>query len=59
MAIIDFSFPNLMPGGWRVKVVKETLNGHLKTVEMPFKTKQEAFEYYEMIQSLWRNQKTR
>lgn len=57
--ILDYTYPNLLSNGWRVKVVRETLSGGLRTKEMNFKNKQEAFDYYELIRQMWKNQKER
>ena len=59
MAIIDYTYPNLLTQGWRVRVVRATQSGNIKSKEMNFNTKQEAFDYYELIRQMWQNQKER
>ena len=56
MPIIDFTYPNTNTNGWQVNVLRETKSNHLRLKEMKFKTKNEAFAYYEHIRCMWQHQ---
>lgn len=56
--IIDFNFPTLTPQGWNVAVHKSS-GDDIRVEENKFKSKDEAFKFYDQIRQQWQNQRSR
>lgn len=55
MAIIDFTYPNLVGQKWTV-IVTKIKNDTSYIIKDMFDIKEDAFAYYEKIRNIWRQE---
>ena len=57
--IIDYTYPTITGNNWTVRVVKTTPKQKMFSQDKSFKSKDDAFKYYEYIRLMWQQQKER